>query len=525
MKSFLLLIALVLFIHPLVKATTLDSTSIALVVIDTKGIAIQDEPKIPATMKIFYRGEGKMNRMTDIPVYEGNIGIEIRGSFSATLPQKSYGIETKDALGNAFNISLLGLPTENDWILLANYNDKTFVRAPLAYNLFQEMGHWASHSFHCEVILNGEYRGIYTLQEKIKRDKNRVDIEKIDKIDDTGGYIFKHDNNSKGDLNWNSDYGVNFIYVYPKPEDITYEQKEYLRNYISSFEKVLSSNSFADPLTGYSAYIDVTSFYDYFIIGELSRNVDAYKKSSFFDKDNRAVGGLIHAGPVWDLDWAMKDLYDGSSTCFCRNTDGSGWAYIVEDCGWGGTPASWMSRLLQDPTFANNLHHRYFELRKNVLSRDNIFSYIDSVRHTLNIPQQRHYETWPILGERVGAPEIGTLPDTYYGELDKLKHWLDLRLIWLDENMLGSEPTSVSEIKESSFRVFPNPCHDILYVESTQSIASIAIYGIDGTMRINSLNVNSPSMSLNLSQLTNGLYLVKIQFSSGEIQNTKLVIE
>ena len=154
------------------------SSDIPLVVIETPGsMSIPDEPKVTARMRIIDHGPGQLNRDTDPGnVYDGAVGIEIRGSYSASLPQKPFGFETRDAGGENLNVPLLGLPAENDWILLANYNDKSFLRNALAGHIFRQMGHYAPRTRHVEVVVNGSYEGIYVLTEKIKRDKNRVDI-------------------------------------------------------------------------------------------------------------------------------------------------------------------------------------------------------------------------------------------------------------------------------------------------------------------------------------------------------------
>jgi hypothetical protein len=131
-------------------------------------------------------------------VYDGNIGIEIRGSYSASLPQKPYAVETRDITQNDSAVALFGFPEESDWVLLANYNDKVFMRNALAFKLFNEMGQYASRTRFCEVTVNGVYQGIYVFGEKIKRDDGRVDIDKLDPDENsgeplTGGYIFKID--------------------------------------------------------------------------------------------------------------------------------------------------------------------------------------------------------------------------------------------------------------------------------------------------------------------------------------------
>ena len=176
------------------------SSNLPIVVITTPGgLDIPDEPKITADMKIIHNAPGQINHVTDNGnVYSGRAGIEIRGRYSASLPQKPYGFETRDEAGNNLDVPILGMPAENDWVLTANYNDKTFLRNFLAFELFRKMGHYAPRTVFCEVVINGEYQGIYLLGEKIKQDKDRVDIAKLTSDENsgddlTGGYIFAND--------------------------------------------------------------------------------------------------------------------------------------------------------------------------------------------------------------------------------------------------------------------------------------------------------------------------------------------
>jgi len=326
---------------PLVVFT---SSKLPIVVINTDpGVIIMDEPKITADLKIIHNGGGIINNITDPGnIYSGKIGIEIRGRYSASLPQKPYGFETRDLLGNNLDTSLLDMPSENDWILLANYNDKAFLRNFLAFEIFSKMGHYAPRTRYCEVVVNNEYQGIYLLCEKIKRDKNRVDIAKLNPDENTGddltgGYIFFNDYYTSSN-SWLSNYSpinrpgtdVYFVYYDPEPDDLTTTQKAYLKSFVDTFESILYSADFEDHSTGYRAFLDVNFFVDYFIVGEISRNVDAYKKSRFYYKDKNSNNGLIHSGPPWDFDWAWKDI---TEDCIHFNqTDGSGWAYRVNDC-------------------------------------------------------------------------------------------------------------------------------------------------------------------------------------------------
>jgi hypothetical protein len=513
-----------------------DSTNLPLLIINTNGGVIANEPKITVDMKIIFNGFSSYNSPADPGnIYTGKAGIEFRGSYSQLLPQKPYGFETRDEQGNNLNVQLLNMPAENDWILTANYNDKVFMRNTLAFHLFEKMGHYAPRAQLCEVIINDEYQGIYVLTEKIKRDKNRLDIAELD-IDDnagdslSGGYVFKvdyYDNYNSWQSNFQAigrtDNNVHFVYDYPGPDVITSQQKNYIRSFVNVVESKLYGDNFKDPRGGYRAYMDVNSFIDYFIIGELSRNLDAYKKSCFYykDKDNR--GGLLHAGPVWDFDWAWKNVYDN---CYIYEvTDGSNWAYKVNECNnWPVVP-SWIIRLLEDPVFQHELYTRYSTLRQTFLSNEYLNNYIDSVQTLVNKAQVRHYEKWPILGEHVGAPEVDDQPGTFEGHIALFKNWISLRLAWLDANMPGEDVTGLHTdlANEPVIRVFPNPATDFLYIESNENVLQIEILNNNGTV-VFAQKTDSYSIPVNVANLPAGLYFVKICLKGQKLITSRFII-
>ena len=434
----------------------IESSNLPLVVIDTYGKTIENNVKINARMKIIYNDPPQRNSVSDPGnIYDGNVGIEIRGTYSASLPQKPYGFETRDSLGNNLNVSLLNMPAENDWILLANYNDKVFMRNTLAFDLFRKMGHYQMNTRICEVILNDEYRGIYVLTEKIKQDKNRVNISKLTSADTsgedvTGGYIIKIDyDDGTGKDGWLSHYPAidrpgsrpYFIYHYPKPYEILDKQKQYIQSYITRIDSVLRSTNWTDSSEGYRKYLNVSAFIDYFIVGEVSRNVDAYKKSAYFYKDRDDKDGRLQPGPVWDFDWAWKNINE----CMVNGIDGSGWTYLISSvCRSSPVPPGWVVKLLEDDTFTNELRTRYDQLRKTILSEEYFNHYIDSVYSLVSEAQVRHYEKWPILGRNVGTPEVDDQPKTFEGEITKFKNWISTRIKWLDVNMPGKDLLGVN---------------------------------------------------------------------------------
>ena len=157
------------------QEVTLTSSNLPIIVIDTYEQVIPDEPKISAHMGIIFNGSGEINYITDSSShYDGDIGIEIRGHSSQHyFPKKQYGLETRDSEGENINVSLLGMPEENDWILYAPYSDKSLMRNVLAYDIAKSLGSYAPRTQFCEVILNNDYVGIYVFMEKIKKDSNR----------------------------------------------------------------------------------------------------------------------------------------------------------------------------------------------------------------------------------------------------------------------------------------------------------------------------------------------------------------
>ncbi|TKG95886.1 T9SS type A sorting domain-containing protein [Puteibacter caeruleilacunae] len=498
------------------------STNLPLVVIDTYGNTIVDEPKVAANLKIIYE-EGKENKLTDAAnIYDGRIGIEIRGRSSSHYPQKPYLFETRNSDDSNNNVSLLGMPEENDWCLLSFYNDKSFARNILAFTMFREMGHYAPRARLCEVILNNEYQGIYLLTEKIKRDKNRVDIAKLKDSDNSGeevsgGYIFKVDYHSSSD-SWKSAYkaygypsfDVYFVYEYPDEEDITTEQKSYIHDYVSIYEAALRGPNYRDEMTGYKAYLDELSFIDYFIVNEVARNNDGFKKSRYFHKDKN---GEIVAGPVWDFDWAWKNINE----CFIfKATDGSGWAYKVNDCNPHVKSPGWMIRLFQDDWFSSQTNCRYFELREHTINDNRLYAIVDSVYNLVEDAADRHFQRWDILGRNVGAPEVGSQPTTYLGEVAKLKDWIETRLTWLDENMIGECNTTGVEtiLADMNIRIGPNPVIDVLEIEVEEEIKEVIVIDVLGRVKLRKSIMNK-SGSLNVGQLRRDVYIVQLVMENG----------
>lgn len=432
----------------------LTSSNLPIIIINTEGKVIVDEPKIDVYMGIIDNGEGKINYITDeFNGYNGRIGIEIRGKSSQQFDKKQYGIETRDSLGNDINVSLLGMPKESDWVLNASYSDKSLLRNVIAFKLFNDMGRYSSRTKFCELVLNGEYRGVYILQEKIKRDKNRVNISKIDANvsigeDLSGGYIIKIDKNDPGDKTWTSPYPpftnayqrIIYTYYYPDAEEINDAQAEYIKNYITNFEKVMNTSNYNDPFYGYLNYIDIDSFIDVFLIFELSKNVDAYRLSTYFHKDRNKK---LCAGPLWDFDltFGLPDYYNGWQF--------EGWQYKVNLGNDFWQIPFWVSKLYSDPIFQNKFAKRWNELKNTTLSYPNIEKLIDSTVNKIKDAVTRNFLKWKECfdGKTYVWPNKNKFT-SYDEEINYLKNWIKQRLNWLNQN-IPSEYSNIDWIEKS----------------------------------------------------------------------------
>ena len=505
------------------------SSDLPIVIINTSGQTIPDNPKILAHMGIIDNGIGNRNHITDnFNIYNGNIGIELRGSWSQTFPQKQYGFETWDALSISFDTTMMGMPAESDWVLYAPYNDKTCMRDVLVYDIANKAGHYASRTRFCELVLNNAYKGIYVMMEKVKRDVNRVDISKLSPtdtagVDVTGGYIIKIDKKtgSGGNSGWNSLFAgipgtpIRFLYEYPSYSVIVLKQKAYLKLYVDSFEKALNATWFMNPDSGYKKYIDVPSFVDYFIINEACKNVDAYRNSTFLYKQKITKGGKLVIGPVWDYNIAFRNAD------YCEGMLFTGWQYQFNSiCGTAGdnNVPFWWAKMLQDSVYSNMLKCRWQELRLTVLNTTALMNEIDSIAAVLDEAKDRHFLTWPILGVQTWA-NPAPIPADYAGEISSMKTWIQQRLSWLDANIPGScvitGLNTISDIKEN-IQVYPNPFSDKLYIKvqaETYSIVNINLEDLSGRMvrpqQTEYISAGNHELLIS-NELPSGIYLLKI---------------
>ncbi|MEZ5070928.1 MAG: CotH kinase family protein [Bacteroidales bacterium] len=444
------------------------SSNLPLMVIDgANGQSIPDEPKIDAHLGVVHNESGINTYPGTYNNYDGLIGVERRGASSLGFPKTGYGFETRMENGDNNNVPLLDLPPENDWVLHGPYSDKSLIRNVLAYQFARDMGQYAPRTKLCELFVNQAYMGVYVLVEKVKRDTFRLDIGKllsteITGRDLTGGYILKIDKGE--DLHWVSPYlsinqnDLRIQYYYPDPDSVAPEQMNYIRDYVTGFENALAGPRYRDPVQGYRPYVDLQSFVDFYLVNELTKNVDGYRISTYMhkDKDKKDRLSPLKAGPVWDfnLGFGNADYYDASRL--------DGWQNEHPGDYW--SPPFWWARLKQDPTFFNLLVDSWTDYRSTILTDARVGEVIDSLVTLLDGAQQRNFEAFPILNTYVWPNNY--VGNSYENEIAYLKNWILGRMAWmdgeLDEYHTGTDE-SISVLQDLT--LYPNPVRDVLHLQ------------------------------------------------------------
>ncbi|MCX8155842.1 MAG: CotH kinase family protein [Verrucomicrobiae bacterium] len=449
------------------------NSNLPLVFINTFGGPIVDDIKHPAWMMTWHTNEGRASLLGK-PEWQGRIGVEYRGSSSRRAPKSSYGVEcVNETNGDDAKAPLLGLPAESDWVLYGPYSDKTLMRDVVAYDLWEDMGHYSVRrrfvelflAQHAQPVSLRDYQGVYVLLEKIKQGKQRVNIAKLTPADTnppaiTGGYILKRDRLDANDNGFNTSWGMTLGIEYPKGDKLAPAQKHYIRQWMNQFEAALASRDWLHPENGYRQYLDVPTAIDYFWIVEMSKTIDGYTLSVFMHKDRN---GKLVLSPIWDrnLSFGNVNYQDGD------NPHGWYWAAV------GGRDL-WYGRLFRDPDFDQESTDRYAELRRHLFATSNLLARVEGYARLLEEAQQREFKRWPRLGEYVWPnAEADARNRTYKETVGYMTNWIARRMAWLDQQFLPAP------------RFNPRPvvvaAGTPLTIEGTNRPQQVIYYTLDGS--------------------------------------------
>lgn len=333
--------------------------------------------------------------------YQGRMRIRGRGNATFGYPKKPYKVKLDE------KASILDMPSDKEWVLLANYCDKSLLRTSIAFKLSEMLDmYWTPRTEFVELFLNGRYMGNYLMGEHVKVAKDRLNV-----TDD--GYLIERDNYYQQEpIYFMTQRGNPFTFKHPDTDDITQEQIDYIHNYMEDFETALYSDNFTDASTGYRKYINVESWVNWYLTNEILCNKDC---NYYFFKYDNTENSKLGMSPVWDFEWSL----------------GIGWNYTeparVDVLVQRGL---YFDRLMQDPYFAGLVKDRWNEIKGQI---PELIDYINVMAQKIEVSQQFNFKKWDILNTPVSV-EVITLGD-WANEVQYIKDFLVKRVEWLSSEI------------------------------------------------------------------------------------------
>lgn len=415
-------------------------------------------------------GRTSLNRTPDKAI---RAGLRIRGQSSSGFPKKQYRLETWTEANADKDESLLGLPSDSDWVLSAPYADESLLRNPLVFSLGSDFNLAAPNTRYCEVFLNtnggpigsADYAGVYILTESIKIGANRLPLANVsDFPDNDGGFIIRHEASAASKTRIT---GWTFAEIHDPTT--TTAQSTFISSWINGFNSALRSPTAFNPVTGYAPWADPASFASMAVLTEFVRSQDGYVRSAYFHKDR---GGKLIAGPLWDY-----DLTFGVSCCFNSHltgvdpATGSGWQYNngynrgarengLADNAHNSTMArlDWTRLMMADPAFRQRFTDSYQLLRRGPLSNSAFAARIDALaiqlsdnNNTTDSPQRRNFRKWGTLGSATTGFQaflpvnLRNASETWAAHVDYVKSWAAQRTTWMDSQFIPMPVASIPQ--------------------------------------------------------------------------------
>lgn len=353
-------------------------------------------------------------------------GVRGRGNSTWDMPKKPYKIKFDE------KISIFGLGEDKEWVLLANYADKTLLRNVVAMKLSEIVGmEWTPSMLPVEVYLNDEYMGCYTFSEHKKVSKYRVDLDIVGESDNsgdavTGDYYMEIEQNLDETTCFRTSI-CGIPMMFSDPEVPTAAQYDYIVGYFYDAENALMGSNFTDPENGWQKYIDIESFAKAYIVNELTKNIDGnMRKSSFITKEKGKKLEMYH---LWDYDLTLGNCNylddefgatDGPEGWFIKDFSCNYWTH-----GWNHT--NWYTRLTDDPAFCAKVKEIWDKHHQELSS---IPDFIDVKAMIMEDAQKRNFKRWDILNTSVWPNVV--VKGTYAGEVEYLKDYYTKRFRWLD---------------------------------------------------------------------------------------------
>ena len=398
----------------------------------------------------------KNHHPSDEPDISSSVLIRIRGNSSRFFDKKNYLIRFIDDSGKYENHEVMGMESHYEWALHGPFLDKSLIRNYMWYNISGKIMDYSPNVRFCEVILNGEYIGLYVMTETLTNgDGSRLNISEPVSGTTNTGYLLRVDTGSANDLK-NIEPFSKYTYKlknpnmyvdiqYPRAGDLTEEMADAITSDFSDFEKALYSYDHDTLKYGYWNNIDVQSFVDYFIINEFTSNYDVGTRSTYIYKD---IGGKYKMA-VWDFNsacdnyqdlslssgmlWVNFNEFDNEADIFSfKNSAINAYYFELQNI-------VWYFMLMKDESFTESIIDRYRELRKTYLSEEYLYKYIDDTVAYLGDAVDRNFEVWGYTFDEEFDYQLLYPPErnlrSFDEAIEQLKYYIHERGLWMDENI------------------------------------------------------------------------------------------
>lgn len=373
---------------------------------------IQTENNAPITSKedyinaTYYLDNKGLSDYQSIGSKVQPLNMEIRGRGNYTwrdFDKKPYRIKLADKQ------PLLGMTKSKHFALLAHADDnKGFMRNAIGFQLSKLIGIiWTPTAKPLEVVLNGDYIGLYFLTETIRVDKDRVNIveqedEATDPMAITGGWLVEIDNYredpqiiiTEGDY-----YNTETAFTYKTPEVLSSAQEQFLREEMERINTLVYGDKNSDELW---KYLDMEALARFYIVQELTDNYESFHGSCYLYRE-MGEGEKWYFGPVWDFGSAF-------------NRDKS--QYIFEGDVWHN---HWIPEICKFPAFNTCLKTLWTNFYNGDFNQ--IYDYIVQQKDLIASAVQADYQRWPDYGN-----------NDFSNRVTKVTNRLRSYAQWLNEN-------------------------------------------------------------------------------------------
>ena len=357
-----------------------------------------------------FRFEDPSRFYTDEESLELTGRIKGRGNTTWGMPKRPYRIKLDE---KAHVFSRWG---NKDWILLANYSDKTLLRNIMAMEISRICGmSWTPMMLSVEVYVNGQYQGVYAFSDHKEIAGHRVNIEVATETDLEGGYYLELEEAMDEPVCFKTVWDTPVMFH--EPEYPTEAQQKYVKEWFNGFEHALERVQ-GEHDDAYRSYIDVPSFINYYIIQEITKNPDGnVRKSTYLTKEKGKPLEMYH---VWDFDITLGN---------CDYTN------FEKPEGWQMRYVKWYNQLFFDPAFKKAVVDRWNELYPTLLTQ--VPAFLDRQHALMAGAESRNFDRWQILGVKVW-PNYYYFP-TYEEEYAFLKEFYEARLAWLNDRINAAD--------------------------------------------------------------------------------------